>query len=97
MADKILKGNINLPALKSVYYKKFFSNLQGKNTTEVTVERLILRKIRNLKKEKMAIINPRTDEKLIFKLIPWLLMADAGDVQQPVQPGNHSHEPGGGI
>ena len=67
MADKILKGNIDLPALKSVYFKKIFSNMQGKNTTEITIERLILRKIRNLKKEKMLHINPQTDEKIIFK------------------------------
>ena len=67
MADKILKGNVNLPALKSVYFKKFYSNMQGKNTTEVTVERLILRKIKSLKREKMGFSTTKTDEKMIFK------------------------------
>lgn len=41
--------------------------MQGKNTTEITIERLVLRKIRNLKREKLAIIKPKTDEKMIFK------------------------------
>lgn len=50
LAEKIIKGEVSSNDLKSISYKRFYNNLLGKNTSEVTIERFILRKIRDAKK-----------------------------------------------
>jgi hypothetical protein len=63
-----MKGSVNSDSFKSIFYKKFFNSLQGKNTTEITIEKLILKKIRDSKKEKFG-VKAQSDEKMIFKYI----------------------------
>lgn len=61
-----MKGTVNENSFKSILYKKFYNSLQGKNTSEITIERLVMRKIKDSKKEKLG-QKYKTDEKMIFK------------------------------
>jgi hypothetical protein len=61
-----LKNTISENSFRSVQYKKLFNSIQGKNTTEITIERMIMRKIKDQRKEKLG-FKAKTDEKMIFK------------------------------
>lgn len=66
MADKILKGQVDHDILRAIKHKKFYYLSQGKNSSDITVEKWLLKKMKQLKKNQAA-NKPKPDEKVIFK------------------------------
>lgn len=70
MADRILKGIVNLESLRSVQNRKYFSLLQGKSSSDISLEKFVLKQLRNQKKQRMKKTPPDTKQYFKFKKEP---------------------------
>jgi hypothetical protein len=60
-----LKGAVNVEALKKVQDKKFLLELQGKSSSDITVERFIMKTLKEQKRQRLRKVKPV--ERTIFK------------------------------
>jgi len=70
LADRILKGTVNLESLRNVQNRKYFYQLQGKSSSDISLEKFVLKQLRNQKKERMKKARPETKQYFKFKKEP---------------------------
>ncbi len=65
-----MKGGVNLESLRNVQNRKYFYQLQGKSSSDISLEKYVLKQLRNQKKERMKKAKPDTKQYFKFKKEP---------------------------